>query len=97
MVGYAPRGCRIVIIGVFSEEIPVNVGFIQDHELEIRGVLGYTIRDFEKAIELINENKISLPVLKKMITEKFPLKNVIDAYKYIENNQPSVLKVMLEV
>jgi len=96
-IQYAPRGCRIVIIGVYSEDVPVNIGFIQDHELEVRGVAGYTIRDFETAVRLIVEEKITIQQLKKLITKRFPLKKVKEAYKYIEQNQPSVLKVMLEV
>jgi len=96
-IQYAPRGCKIIIIGVFSESIPINVGYIQDHELEIRGVVGYTIRDFETAIRLIIEKKIETEQLSKLITNRFPLRKLKEAYKYIERNQPTVLKVMLEV
>jgi len=96
-IQYAPRGCRIVIIGVFSKNIPVNIGYIQDHELEVRGVAGYTIRDFETAIRLIVEKKIKLDQLKKVITNRFPLHQIKDAYKHLEQNLHSTLKVMLEV
>ncbi len=96
-IHYAPIGCRIVVIGVFSEDVPLNIGYIQDHELEVLGIAGYTIRDFKKAVQLIVENEISIHRLKKLIMERFPLKKIKEAYKYIEQNQPSVLKVMLEV
>lgn len=96
-IQFAPRGCRIVVIGVFSESVPINIGYIQDHELEVRGVAGYTIRDFESVIRLIVEKKIKTEHLRKVITHRFPLKKIDEAYKHIEQNQPSVLKVMLEV
>ena len=96
-VQYAPRGAKLVVIGVFSEKVSINIGFVQDHELQIRGVAGYTIRDFESAIKLITEKKISIHLLKKLIMERFPLKKIKEAYKYIEQNQPSVFKVLIEV
>lgn len=96
-VQYAPRGARIVVTGVFTEQVPLNVGFIQDHELEIRGIVGYTIRDFRTALQLIQKNSIQVMPLKMLIMKRFPLQKVMEAYKFIEHNQPSVLKVMLEV
>lgn len=96
-IQHASRGARIIIIGVFTKEVPLNVGFIQDHELELRGVVGYTIRDFKTALQLIQKNNIQIEPLKIVIMKRFPLQKVKEAYKFIEHNQPSVLKVMLEV
>lgn len=96
-VQYASRGARIIIIGVFTTEIPLNVGFIQDHELELKGVVGYTIKDFKTALLLIQKGNIQVDPLKILIMKRFPLQKVKEAYKFIEHNQPSVLKVILEV
>ena len=96
-IQYAPRGKKIIIVGVFSQNIPINIGYVQDHELEIRGVAGYTIRDFLTAIRLITERKIQAELLRRMITDRFSLRDIWEAYKHIERNQRSVLKVMLNV
>jgi L-iditol 2-dehydrogenase len=94
----APRGCRIVLVGVYPEpQIPVNLGFVQDHELELRGVAGYTIREFRQAIDLVKAGKITVDNLKGIISARYPLKQAAEAYTFIESSRASVLKVMLAV
>ena len=46
------------------------------------------------AIRLVAEEKVNLQAL---ISKEFPLEQVSEAYKYIEQNRDSVQKVILNV
>lgn len=90
----ARKGSQIIVVGVFGIEVPVKVGFIQDHELEVRGTAGYVKEDFEEAIRLIQKKKVSVQPL---ITDIFPLKDIAQAYKKIEQNRDQSIKVLIQV
>ena len=88
------RGATIVIVGVFKEEIPVKVGLIQDRELELKGTAVYIFKDFLDAIELLRKKEIAID---RLISKVFSLKELKDAFKYIEDNRDKVIKVLIRV
>ncbi|MDI6782572.1 MAG: alcohol dehydrogenase catalytic domain-containing protein [bacterium] len=90
----ARKGSQIIVVGVFGTEVPVKVGYIQDHELEIRGTAGYVKEDFEEAIRLIQRKKVNVNPL---ITDRFPLREIQKAYKTIERNREQAIKVLIQV
>ena len=67
---------------------------VQDREYEIYGTLMYRHEDYMTAIRLVAEEKVNLQAL---ISKEFPLEQVSEAYKYIEQNRDSVQKVILNV
>ncbi len=93
-IDMARRGARIVVVGVFRGDIPVKIGFIQDRELELIGTAVYIFKDFLDAIEIIKRKEINLDLL---ITKVFPLEEVANAFKYIEENRDTTIKVLIEV
>ena len=93
-ISMARKGARIVVVGVFGEPVPVNVGFIQDWELEVVGTAVYTYKDFLDAIELIRLGKVEL---EPYISKIFPLDDVASAFKYIEENRDTTIKVLLKI
>jgi L-iditol 2-dehydrogenase len=51
------KGGEMVVAGVFPKEVPVNLGFVQDREIELIGSLMYQMDDFREARDLIAAGK----------------------------------------
>jgi len=91
-VANARKGTRIVIVGVFGQKPVVDIGLVQDRELSLVGTLMYRRPDYELAIKLVDEGRLSL---EPMITDYFPFKRYLAAYPHIEEAQGRVMKVMI--
>lgn len=89
----ACKGARIVLAGVFEKEVPVNLGLVQDRELELVGTLMYKDDDFPTALELVRNGKVKVEPL---ITHRFPLSQAAQAYATADERRGSV-KVLIEV
>ncbi|MFQ5822799.1 MAG: zinc-binding dehydrogenase [bacterium] len=88
------KGGTIVVVGVFGEKPRINLGLVQDHELNIIGSLMYQYRDFERAVELIaSGNIITAPLESK----HFPLEEFAAAYKFIDEQEDRSMKVFIDL
>lgn len=91
-VACARKGSTIVIVGVFGQKPVVDLGLVQDRELNLLGTLMYQRRDYEYAIELISSGKIDL---RPLITDTFPFEQYLNAYRHIERAKDRAIKVMI--
>ena len=83
-----------MIVGVFAEPVPLDVGLIQDRELEVRGTLMYRRDDYIDAIRALSAGDIhSQPLLSKC----FLFREYQQAYDFIEVNRERVMKVMMDL
>jgi L-iditol 2-dehydrogenase len=89
----ARKGTRIVVAGVFEQEVPVNLGLVQDRELELVGTLMYVDDDFSIALELLQDGRVKVEPL---ITQRFPLDRAAEAFATADNREGS-LKILIEV
>ncbi len=89
----ARKGTRIVLAGVFAEEMPLNLGLVQDRELELVGTLMYAGDDFATAIWLVEEGRVRAEPL---ITHRFPLDRIAEAFATADDRERA-LKVLVEV
>lgn len=94
VLGLARKGSPIVIVGVYGEQIMVNMANVQDREYQLIGTLMYVDEDYVDAIRLVEENKVDL---KTVITSQFPLERTAEAYEYIDANRDNVQKVIITV
>lgn len=88
------KGGRIVIVGVHGKPALVEIGLIQDWELDIRGALMYTRGDFEEALNLITERRV---LTEPIITHRMLLANVANAFETLNDPEAEALKVILTV
>jgi L-iditol 2-dehydrogenase len=93
-IDFSAKGGTIVVVGVFPEKVRVNMGFIQDHELTLRGSLMYKREDMLEAIELLRSKKVQAEPL---ITHRFKFVDYEKAYRFIDENKDKVMKVMIEL
>ena len=90
----ARKGSMIVVVGVFGTRPEVDMGLIQDRELTVVGTLMYQKSDYERAIQLVEDDKLKLSGL---ITHRFPFAQYQQAYEAIEKLDGENMKVMVEV
>lgn len=88
----ARKGTTVVVVGVFGKKPTVDLGLVQDHELTLVGTLMYQRQDYERAIELVAHNQLSLD---PMITHRFAFSDYLAAYEAIEDAKGNVMKVMI--
>lgn len=93
-VNYARKGTTIVVVGVFGEKPLVDLGLVQDRELQLVGTLMYQNSDYEIAIDLVSRGEMQLDDL---ITHRFKFSQYLDAYHAIEASDGDYMKVMIEL
>lgn len=93
-VKHIAKGGTIVVVGVFAKSVELDVGLIQDRELNLRGSLMYKREDYEQAIELISAGKVRTQPLE---SEHFSLRDYLAAYELIKNRGEESMKVFIDV
>jgi L-iditol 2-dehydrogenase len=54
----------------------------------------YRHEDYVDAIRIVSEGKV---LLKPLISNHFPFEEYLNAYKYIEENRETTMKVLIDV
>lgn len=88
------KGGTIVVVGVFGEKPRVDLGLVQDHELNLRGTLMYQRRDYLRAVELIASGGVKTAPL---ISKHFAMDDYLEAYHFIEAQGDKSLKVFIDI
>jgi L-iditol 2-dehydrogenase len=88
------KGGRVTVVGVFGKEVKVNMGFVQDREINIKGSLMYLREDFEDAVELIRKEKVKV---KPLVTHIFELKDAGNAFETAAKEKEKALKVLVKI
>jgi L-iditol 2-dehydrogenase len=86
------KGRRIIVAGVWGSRPQVNMGLIQDRELELVGTLMYTRDDFTAARDLIANGRIQV---KPLVTACYPLDQTAQAFAAASGDAEKTLKVLV--
>jgi L-iditol 2-dehydrogenase len=93
-VACARKGSTLVVVGVYGQKPVVDLGLVQDRELNLVGTLMYQQRDYETAIQLAAQGKLCLGPL---ITHRFPFQRYPEAYQAIEAAHGESMKVIIDL
>jgi L-iditol 2-dehydrogenase len=88
------KGGTVIVVGVFGDQPAIDLGLVQDRELELRGTLMYQRQDYVDAIRCLAEGGIKAGPL---LTKSFSFRRYPDAYAFIEENREAVMKVMIDL
>jgi L-iditol 2-dehydrogenase len=88
------KGGTIIVVGVFGKKPRVDMGLVQDRELNLRGSLMYKAADYRRAVELIASGGI---LTEPLISKHFPLARYLDAFRFIEEQGDRSMKVFIDV
>lgn len=91
-LGSLARGGKMAIVGLPAQtDIPFNVPFIADNEVDIYGIFRYA-NTYPKGIEFLSSGDIDATVL---ITDKYPLEQTYEAMERALNHKSECLKVVV--
>lgn len=93
-IKYARKGSTIILVAVYAGMANVDLAMLNDHELDLNTTMMYRHEDFVDAIRMVNEKKIQL---KPLMSQHFAFKDYLDAYKYIDDNRETTMKVIVDV
>jgi len=88
------KGGRMVVVAVFGERPPTDLGLVQDRELTLAGSLMYRKADYTRAVEMIAGGAIATDPL---VGPHFALADYASAYRFIEESGPEAMKVFIDV
>ena len=88
------KGGTIVVVGVFAEKPRIDLGFVQDRELNLIGTLMYKYEDYVKAVSLLESKKV---IGDPMFSKHFTFAEYEDAYRYIDAQRDKTMKVFIDL
>jgi alcohol dehydrogenase, propanol-preferring len=77
-------GGRVVLVGYSPDVLPLNAGRVMYREIEVIGSLGCRPVDYPRVIELARSGRIKL---KEMVTHRFPLEKINDAFAVLRSGE----------
>ena len=90
----ARKGSTIVLVAVFAGMAEVDLAVLNDHELDLNTTMMYRNEDYLEAIELVRAGKVDL---KPLISKHFAFRDYAEAYRYIDENRETTMKVIIDV
>ena len=90
----ARKGTPIVVVGVFGEKACLDMARVNENELKLLGTARYVIEDFEEAKRLVESGAVKLGPL---VTDVFSFDRYDDAYRKIEKEPATTMKVIVRV
>ncbi len=88
------KGSDIVIVAVFAKDPALSMFYLGEHELRLIGTMMYRHEDYEKAVECIADGTVNLAPL---VSNRFSFQNYDNAYKFIDNNRETAMKVVVDL
>jgi 2-desacetyl-2-hydroxyethyl bacteriochlorophyllide A dehydrogenase len=88
------KGGTIVAVGVYGDHPRVNMGFVQDRELNLIGTLMYQHRDFVQAVRLMKSGAV---VSEPLDSRHFPFAEYPAAYAFVDAQADKSMKVFIDL
>ena len=88
------KGGTIIVVGVFGEKPRLDMGLVQDRELNLHGTLMYKREDYERAVELIESGQI---ITEPLMSRHFRMEDYLAAYKFIDAERDKSMKVFIDI
>ena len=90
----ARKGSQIILVAVFADMATCDLAVLNDKELDLNTSMMYRHEHYVTALELVAAGKVKLePLMSKF----FPFKEFDAAYKYIDANRETTMKVIINV
>ncbi len=93
-IQHARKGSTIILVAVFAGMASIDLAVLNDHELDLNTSMMYRSEDYEAAIALASTGKVKLMPL---LSKRFPFHEYLAAYRYIDENRESTMKVLIDV
>lgn len=88
------KGGTVVIVAVFSKDPALSMFYLGEHELNIVGTMMYRHEDYLATVQAVSEGRINLEPL---ISNRFSFEEYDAAYKFIDENRMTCMKVIVDL
>ena len=88
------KGSDIVIVAVFAKDPALSMFYLGEHELRLIGTMMYRHEDYLTAVDYVSKGIVNLEPL---ISNRFAFEQYDEAYKYINGNRASTMKVIIDL
>jgi L-iditol 2-dehydrogenase len=88
------KGGMIIVVGVFGEKPRIDMGLVQDRELNLRGTLMYQRPDYERAVQLIESGDV---ITEPLMSKHFSFEEYLEAYRFIDQQRDMSMKVFIDI
>jgi 6-hydroxycyclohex-1-ene-1-carbonyl-CoA dehydrogenase len=85
-------GGKLLIMGYSDKKVTFNAGRIMFREMEIRGTLGCPPYLYPRLLDLVKMGKIKV---KELVTHKFPLDKINDAFSLLRKGEESLIRAIV--
>ena len=87
------RGGIVTLVGISSEPaVPLNVNYIVRRGIQVRSTFRYA-HQHPTAIALASQHRVDLL---SPITHRFPFRDAVEAFRYVDQNKTEVIKGIVE-
>ena len=93
-IRYARKGSLIILVAVFADMAKADLAVLNDHELDLNTSMMYRHEDYLDAIRFVSEGKVQL---KPLMSKHFDFADYLAAYRYIDANRETTMKVLIDV
>lgn len=93
-IRYARKGSTIILVAVYAGMANVDLAVLNDHELDLNTTMMYRHEDYLEAIRLVQEGRV---VLRPLISSHFAFRDYLEAYRHIDANRETTMKVLIDV
>nr|WP_275983199.1 alcohol dehydrogenase catalytic domain-containing protein [Propionivibrio soli] len=87
------KGGLVLIVGVYGKPPVVDMSIVGEHEIVLAGSMMYWREDWEAAVQLLASSVSIAP----LVSRHLPFDEWPDAYRFIDANGPSIMKVMVDL
>lgn len=94
VIASAANATEIVIVGNYKQPVLLEIPKLQRREIFLKSVMAYNREHFLEAAALLAEGKIRTD---GMVTARFPLQSLTEAYQYIDDHPDSCMRVAVEL
>ncbi len=88
------RGGRIIVTGMFTDPVAVDLLAVNMTEIELIGSAVYDHEDFRRAVDWIDGGRFDF---RKLVTHTFPLEKAQDALTLLADRREDAVKILLKM
>lgn len=88
------KGGSIVVVAVFAKDPALSMFYLGEHELKLIGSMMYRHEDYQTAVDYVSNGTVNL---KPLISNRFPFEQYDDAYRFIDSNRATAMKVIIDL
>ena len=93
-IGTIQKGGTIVLVGVYGGRPKLDIGLVQDRELNLVGTLMYKYEDFTRAVELMAAGRV---ITAPLDSRHFAFEQYPGAYRFIDQAGDQSMKVFIDL